>query len=240
MTLPALSFRRHTGPAARYPLLWLARRLALNAESGQTGTYVNTSTDAATDHFGNNYTSVHSQPPWHYPSAATMPSVALKLKASASTVLSWPVPLIPQAMCGMIDFIENANVTVANGAIWDLSSGAGTGARIFIASTGSFYRLSYSDGTTTRTSTLAASPANNNRVRLRWSLSSTGVAQLWQSVEGAAESTSGAASAHPLPATRSGTTIRLSKTQIWNVDMLGCANAAPNQKPCLFYRSGHR
>jgi hypothetical protein len=206
VTLPALGYRRTTDRAARHPLVWLpALELALDALSGQVGTLTRAATAAPTDTYGIARTVVHSQPAWQYVAALGKTGLLLGVDAS----LAWALPLLPGAYGGAVHFVENGGAAIAGGGVLYLGNDAATGARIWIESSGTVYRLKYTDGTTTRTVTLGAAPVAGNEVWLRWGLTAAGVAQLWQSINGGGETTPGPAAALTLPAAWSGTTLRL-------------------------------
>jgi hypothetical protein len=70
-----------------------------------------------------------------------------------------------------------------------------TGARLWLDTSGTFYRLNWTDGTTTRTATLTVGqPTAGQRVRLRWTMTATCALTLSQSINGGAftQATSGA------------------------------------------------
>lgn len=201
MTMPALGFRRTTARVARHPIVWRARTLGVNADNPITGTMVRAATAAPTDTVGTARTVVHSQPAWQYNSGKAKTGLLMGTNAQ----LGWPLPIAPQAMMGAVHFIENGGKAVVSGGVWYIGNDAATGARFYIDATGSFYRITYTDGATTRTNTLAAAPSNGDEVWLRFGLTLAGVAQIWQSINGAAETTPGALAALALPAAWSAT-----------------------------------
>lgn len=201
MTMPSVSHRRTTERAPRHPLVWKGNYLSVDAFGPITGTMVRTVTAAPEDTGGVAYTVVHSQPAWFY----TIPKAKTGLMLSTNAQLGWPLPITPKAMSVAVHFVEVGGKAVVSGGVWYLGNDAATGARIYIDATGSFYRLTYTDGTTTRTNTLAAAPVAGDEVWLRVQLTSGGVAQVWQSINGAAETTPGALAALTLPAAWSST-----------------------------------
>ena len=225
--LPALDFRRTTQEAARYPFLWRARDLSINAASGQVGTNSRTAAvhTAAYDSFSSGMQLNYAMPEWDAHSLAAPLDHNVNFFFDTSSSLSWSVPVLPQAMCGMVTFRESfaghpANWETFDAGVWDSSSGAATGARIFIAITSSgtkYYELVYTaDGVTFRRSTMAVATVENDKVRLRWQLTTAGVANLWQSKNGGAEAAGSTPSASTLPGTWSGTTMRLNRTEAAN------------------------
>lgn len=208
MTLPGFGHRRQTGRAGRYPLLWKARdALSIDALSGQTGTLTQAATVSVTDSFGATVSVNHTQPPWSYVSGQAVTGLRLD---TATKTLKWTSNILPQAMCWMVDFVENGGLGTVSGGVAYLGVDAATGARIYIDSTGTQYRATYTDGTTTRTATMTgAAPTSGQRVRLRLILSSTGTIQIGQSINGGAETLPAASAATTLPATWGGTVFRL-------------------------------
>lgn len=217
MTLPPLGFRRTTGRAYRHPLVWLGRELAVNAQTGQTGTFTRAATAAPTDSYSTARTVVHSQPAWQ--TSTTHSRTGLLMGTNAN--LAWSLPLIPQAMCGMVEFVENGGVAVANGGVFYLGNDAATGARLYIQSSGSQYRLVHNNGSAAVTATMTGTaPTTGQLVRLRWWLYSTGSVQIWQSINGAAETGPAATSTNALAAAWAATTCRLNS--------IGTSNAGNN------------
>ena len=135
---------------------------------------------------------------------------AMGLRMGTSDFLTWGVAPLPQAMTGLLDLIETGARETANATLFAITNDAVSGARLWLDTSGSYYRLSWTDGTTTRTATLAAGqPTSGQRVRLWWSLASTGALALSQSINGGADTTATAA-ALTLPASwATGAVIRL-------------------------------
>lgn len=201
MTGVALGFHNPTGVNCRHGFLWLARELALTARSGQAGTLVRAATATAVDDVGTSGTVFHSQPAWERVDTdadAIRDRMALKLGAD---LLSWPFQPTPAAMAGIVEFIERGTVGVADAGLFYLGNDGVTGARLYIESTGTVYRLVYHDGSTAVTSALAAAPSTGDLVRLQWTIGAGGIVQLSQSIAGAAWTTAAASAAQALPAT---------------------------------------
>jgi hypothetical protein len=196
VTVPGHAFRRTTTRSTRYPLLWVGRRaLSIDALSGQAGVLTQAATVTVTDIPGNTVAVNNKQPPWSYVSGQLVTGLLL---GTGTKRLEWPFRVVPQAMCGMIDFVENGGLAVVSGGVW--SNGSAT-ARLWLDSSGTQYRMNYSDGTTTRTCTMTGTaPTTGQRVRLRWILSATGTIQLGQSINGGAETLPAASAATTLPA----------------------------------------
>lgn len=205
MTLPTAEFRRGTTPAPRAAFVWRARDLALNAATGQVGTLVRASAaNASWDSYATNTISVvRERPRWAsiYPQTSLDPAaLVLGYVAGALTeYLSWPCGILPQAMSGLLVFLEQETITIgdasANGAgLFCISNPAvttGPYLTLFGNNAGK-YAITHDNDVSQVTATMATAPATSNRVTLRWALTSTGTVQLWQSLNGAAETTPGA------------------------------------------------
>jgi hypothetical protein len=181
---------------------WDAAPAALESVCGRTATYARAETlSGVTDGAGTTYVAPHSLPAWEMRDAdGDSVREAVGLRLGTADVLSWPAPPAPQAMAGLLAFIETGALVDEDATVFAIANDAVTGARLWIDTSGSYYRLNYSDGTTTRTATLTAGqPTSGQSVRLRWTLSAAGVVSLWQSINGGAETTATAA-ALALPA----------------------------------------
>jgi hypothetical protein len=169
---------------------------------GRAGTFTRAATLAGvTDGAGATYTAPHSLPAWEMRDLdADSVREAAGLRAGTADFVSWPDPPAPQAMAGLLELVETGARTTANSTLFALANDAVTGARLWLDTSGTFYRLNYNDGSTTRTATLTSGqPTAGQRVRFRWTLSAAGAIQLWQSINGAAETTA-TATALALPA----------------------------------------
>lgn len=229
MTMPPLAFRRDSGRALRHPLVWLARELSVDALTGQAGTLTRTATAAPTDSYATARTVVHSQPAWQTDTTHGRTGLLL----GASETLAWPLPLIPQAMSGLVEFIENGTLGTASDAIWYLGSDAASGAHLYIDSTGTQYRINHYNGTSTVSATMTGTaPTSGQKVRLRWWLYSDGKVDLWQSINDAAETSPAVSGTLALASAWGGTTCRLNSKGTANYGAmigLGCVVMLGNQ-----------
>jgi hypothetical protein len=206
VTLPLLGFRRQTGRALGHPLVWLGRELTLRALTGQAGTLTRTTTAAPTDSHGVARTVVHSQPAWQ--TDTTHGRTGLLLGSTAH--LAWPLPLIPQAMCGMVEFIELGTISTAGAGLFYIGHDGVTGARLVLDATGSQYRLTHHNGSASVAVTMSGTaPAAGQRVRLRWWLAGDGSVRLWQSLNDGAETGPSPSGALALAGAWGGGTCRL-------------------------------
>lgn len=243
MTLPVgPDFRTAVGYRARFPFVWRARELSLTPKTGQTPTNSITTAATVTDSFSATMSTIRDVPPWSYVAGQTC--VGLLLGGSSRYVQWLSFSLIPQAMNILVEFVENGGLGVASGIVLYLGNAGVSGARVWIDSTGTQYRVSYTDGTTTRTCTMTGTaPTNGQKVQLRVILSSTGTVQLGQSINGGAETLPSASAATTLPAAWSGTVLSLNaggggantSNNIYTgiVVMLGNQTQAVLQRPLL-------
>lgn len=206
MTPLGFDFDRRTVLASRHPWNWIFRGLSLDALSGQAGTLTRTTTATGTDSYGASYTAVHSQPTAHYVAGRALAGLLL----GTNDTLAWTVNVLPQASCGMVRFIENGSLASAGAGVFYLGLDAGTGARLYIDSSGTQYRITHHNGTSSVTSTLSGTaPVAGDLVELRWRLKADGTVQLWQSINGGAETAASASGTLTLAAAWGGTTLRL-------------------------------
>lgn len=205
MTLPAL-FSNRTSRVSRLPFHWRGDRAQLTALSGQAATMARAVTAAPVDYNAVARTVPRDRPAWQHEDwdgDATRETLALLL--GTSDTIYWPVPVLPAAMTVYLEFIQVGAIPAVSTTIWYLGNSGNTGARLWIDSSGSFWRARHHNGTTEVTATLAAAPASGNRVALRVQLASTGTIQIWQSINGAAETTPGASGTNTLAAAWSDT-----------------------------------
>lgn len=189
MTLPSFSFRRGTALARRYPLVWQARELSLNALTGQTGTLVRAVAAAANDTNGTSRTLSYHQPRWTYENSAA----GLRLGGASGNVteyLTWDLPVLPVAMSGLFDFTEFGTAANAAGAsLGSLGTNSTTSPKIYWSSNASGqYAVTHDPtGTAAVVSAASVTPTTGQRCRFRWWLYSDGAVQSWMSIDGGAE-----------------------------------------------------
>lgn len=183
MTLPLLGFRRTTERAVHHPLVWLARELSLDALSGQAGTFTRAATKTSTDSFATSGTVNYAQPAWS--GASTLAS----LDMGTSDVLKWVSPFGVQACSGMIQFYENGSLAGSK-AIFAITNDTPVAPLLLIFSSGTQYQIQHNNAISTVTSTMSGTaPTSGQLVQLRWRILSTGSVQIFQSINGAAETT---------------------------------------------------
>jgi hypothetical protein len=200
VTLPALFSGRVTR-VSRLPFHWRGDLASLTALSGQSATLARAVTAAPVDYNAVARTVPRDRPAWQHEDwdgDATRDTLALLL--GTSDTCYWSVPVLPAAVTVYLEFVQPGAVPAASSCIWYLGNAGNTGARLWIDSTGTYWRVRHHNGSTEVTSTLSAAPASGNRVALRATLSATGVVQIHQSVNGAAESSATASGTNTLAA----------------------------------------
>lgn len=192
LRLPGLDHRDPLAWSARHAAVWCARDATLVARSGQVGVLTRTTAAAAVDDYGVSDTCVHSECRWEKVDT-NGDSVRDRFGLLLTTdLVKWPTFFDAVALSGMVQFIERGTVGTASAGLFYLGNDGVTGARLFIESTGTYYRFVSHNGTSSKTSTLAVAPTSGQEVRLRWHRAADGNVQLWQSINGGAESTGGA------------------------------------------------
>lgn len=169
--------RRVTGPAlvssARFR--WQGRRGSLDALTGQAATLTRAATGTAVDITGATYTAGHSMPRWEsrdFSNAGARYELGLRLAADD---LTWDANWLPETATLLLDFSEAGTRTTTNAGLLYLGNDGQTGGRVFIDSTGTNYRATIHNGTTSQSVTLATgTPATGHGVRLALQLEDTG------------------------------------------------------------------
>lgn len=134
------------------------------------------------------------------------------LLLGASDSIFWTFPRKPTALTMYFEFVENGTKGTASAALVYIGNAGNTGARLWIDSTGSVYRARHHNGSTEVTSTLGAGPSNGDRVAIRVTLASDGKVQIFQSINGAAETGGSLSAANTLASDWSGTNLYLGTT----------------------------
>jgi len=206
MTLPPLGLdvRDPLARRWRYPFVWRARELSLDARSGQTGTLVRAAAGNAFDSDAVALTLPYYLPRWTIATFSGEDLVALRMGGGVDESLKWALPLLPRSICLLLDFMENGALS-GSLPLLSLTDDAASTPVLSIISNGSAYVAQHHNGTTFVSSSLGAGPSVNDRVRLRLTLSATGVVQLHQSLNGAGETSSTASSALALASAWAGT-----------------------------------
>lgn len=202
---------------SRLPFHWTGHRFSLTALSGQAATLARTTTATPADVNGTTRTVVHSQPAWElkdWDGDATRDTPTLML--GANDTCYWTVPMLPAACTVFLEFVQPASMPAASATVFYLGNSGNTGARLWIDSTGTYYRANHHNGSTSVTSTLSAAPTSAQRVRLRLTLDSSGRVQLHQSINGAGESSASQSGTNTLAAAWSDTRLYANSTGATN------------------------
>jgi hypothetical protein len=203
--LPAAPARRDRTPRRVSDCLWSwhGAGATLASDQGVAGVFARAATLASvSDRAGATYTAAHSLPAWEMRDLdGDSVREACGLRQGTSDFLTWSVAPAPQAMTGMVEFVELGSRLQSGQTLFAINkASAPFGASLWLNSSGSYYRINWTDGTTTRTATLTTGqPTTGDLVRLRWTLAADGALTLWQSINRAPETTATAA-ALALPA----------------------------------------
>lgn len=190
MTIPIRPAALHNGlEAASAAILHVAfGDHTLRARSGQVAAFSRAATASVTDSLGTSYTLGHHVPAfdtrdWLRSGARTHVGALI----GVSDRLHYPANFRP-AVCGFrLALMMTGAMPAANIALWSISIDAGTGARLVLDSSGTFWRLLHHNGSASVTATLAVAPVSGDSVELRGQLYADGSVQLWQSVNFATE-----------------------------------------------------
>jgi hypothetical protein len=153
-----------------------------------------TSTLAGVNAVGGTYTAPATLPAYESANSQLGVSLGVDDVLRGNAAVGW----LPQELSGELLFVERgARIGTAGGTLLAISGDdPTTGVRIFIDTTGTaggFYRITYHNGSTSVTATLASGqPTAGQLVRLRWLWSASGLT-LRQSINGGAftQATSG-------------------------------------------------
>lgn len=176
----ARATRRLTAPVVQTRSLfrWQAAR-GLSALTGPVGTLVRASTASGNvDQTGTSYTAGHSMPRWEmrdHGGTGLRDTVGLRLSTDD---LTWPVELLPQTLTLLVELSEAGTRTTAGAGLVYLGNDGQTGARLVLDSNGTDYRVTWSNGTTAVSATLAtATPSTGQSARLIAQMEDTGTTQ---------------------------------------------------------------
>lgn len=162
---------------------WTADRLSLVAVSGQAPAdlaFVN-----ATNLIGNDAATLATQtgqPAWQIAEldAAVSGRETPTLMFGTGDTIGYTLPVKLRGCCFLAHFIQPSSMPVAGKGLLYLGTDAVSGSRAYFDSTGSFWRMTYHNGTTSVTSTLAAVGASGDQIVLFGVLGEDGKVQLFQ------------------------------------------------------------
>lgn len=100
--------------------------------------------------------------------------------------LQIPFEAPPQAMSGLIEFIEKGTSVTPGAGVWSIGDYVLSSPSLQIGAGASGYEIIHNNAGAV-SSALAAFPSIGELVRLRWTLRANGSVQIWQSVNGGAE-----------------------------------------------------
>lgn len=117
---------------------------------------------------------------------------------------SIPFAMVPQEMTVYAQFVESGSMAESGAAIFDISSAGGAAPFFAAYSTGTVYRVSHGNGSTTLVSNMAVAPAIPDYVEIAARLYGDGSIDMAQSINFGAETVSALSAANPLAAAWSG------------------------------------
>jgi hypothetical protein len=103
-------------------------------------------------------------------------------------VLTFPLNGRPQSLTLYCRFLEMGMVLATSSRLVTIGSNAAANPRVYIDSSGTYYRGTHHNGTSSVTATLAAAPSLGQSVELRLTVAPTGAVTVGQSIAGGTES----------------------------------------------------
>jgi hypothetical protein len=139
--------------------------------------------------------------------------------------LNWTQPLQKVAVTFFAHFIENGTLASAGRVLFSASNAAGSNPRLYVGESGGKYAFVHHNGSAGVSSTMTGTaPVNGDLVELRCHLYADGGVQIWQSINGAAETTPGKSATQTINAWASPTILQLNAVGGGNIgvtDWLG-------------------
>lgn len=184
----------------------------LVARSGHRGTWSRgtVASGAGLLATGGTYTAPGSMPSFE---ARTVDGVEQPtLHMGASDTLVWTPGWLPQTLSGRLTFVELGARTTAGATLMAISGDdPTTGVRLYLDTSGTYYRLTYHNGTTSVAATLTVGqPTSGQEVDMLWTWSAAGLT-LKQSINGGAFTTATSGALALPSAWPSGARIRLNR-----------------------------
>lgn len=160
---------------------------SLTALTGHVPTFSRAATATITDSNGTSFTAAQHMVGWE-PRDWDNDGIceAMGVRLGTSDRLSYLAEWAPKACAFYHEFIQIGAMPSAGVALWSITNDAVTGARLVLDSSGSFWRLTHHNGSTSDSKTLAVAPSDGQRVVLWGQLYDDGSVQLWQTINGAA------------------------------------------------------
>lgn len=210
--IPSPTTRRAGAPDIQPRALfrWQARTVATAALTGHTATLTRAATGTAVDSAGTTYTAAHSMPRWESRTYGSSARLGLRLAADD---LEWPVLFTPRTASLLVECSEAGTRTTSGAGLLYVGNDAQTGARWLIDSSGTNYRATIHNGTTSVSATLAtATPTTGQGARLLMQVEDSGTTwrvRLTLSIAGVIGETTTAWSSTITRAAAFGTTTKL-------------------------------
>lgn len=169
-------------------LEWDPSTGAIIAESGHTGILSRSATASPIDSNGATYTAQNHQlalevRPWLNVGSR---DTAMMLMGTSDT-LPFATQFIPGVLCGLAEFVE----TTACGFKFSIGNAALSGASLKIDVSAGKYQITHNNGSASVSATMGSGTSAGDRVQLFWQLDANGAVQLWQTVLGVGQTTSG-------------------------------------------------
>lgn len=138
---------------------------------------------AATDATAVAYTAQYAQPAWSSrawpPLGDLAPQPALGIEMGLFDALTFPTRMPWQFHRGVFAAIETGARVIAGATLFAITTAAGTGAGLWLDTTGTYYRLTLTDGTNTITATLASGASvAGDRLLFDWQYDDDGTLRL--------------------------------------------------------------
>lgn len=159
--------------------------------TGQVPAFSRAATASIVDSLGTAFSAARHQPafePRDWDNDTVREQMGLVM--GISDRLDYPADWTPKAFAWWHEFIQVGSMPSAGVALWSITNNAVSGARVVIDSSGTYWRATHHNGSTSQVITLGVAPASGNRV-IQWGqVYADGSIQMWQSInEGAAINT---------------------------------------------------
>ena len=194
MTIPAIPPQLDADElaiASRSIFHWRASDLSINAIDGLLGTFSHDSHFVdIVDSIGSSqhYTAGYMMPKWS--SRSWLGQQVLGINMTIFSFLYWPAAWRPTTLAFWAEVVH-PSTPVSGQCIWSVANTVVDGALLKVeTTTGGIYRIVHDNGTGQVLSTMGVAPAAGDSVVIRGQLYADGSVQMWQSLNGAAETAS--------------------------------------------------
>lgn len=230
MTIPRLvpTFRRPLARRSRFILSWQARGLSLDADTGQpgTGSFAASANVVATD--GTTVAGVAGMPRWQVLDleAGIAGRESPSLWLGSPDTLSWSVSPALGGLTLALRFVQPASFPASGKGLLYLGNDGVSGARWYLDSTGTQYRVTHHNGSSSVTSTMTGTaPTSGQVVLLRATLATTGAVQIHQTRDANTEQSATASGTLTVNALPTGARLRLNGIGTANTTSFGALRA---------------